>query len=472
MSVGYRARDAVAWTDGELVAGHENAALTGASIDSRAVPAGALFVAIIGPNHDAHRFLATAVAAGAGGLLVERGQPLPPDLPDRVAVVAVDDTTRALGRLAHGHRSRFSGPVVAITGSNGKTTTKEMCAEILAVGAPCARTLGNLNNQFGLPLTLLRRNDDDASLVVEMGMNHRGEIAELVAIAAPTVGVITNIGTAHIEFLGSREEIALEKGDLVANLPRAATAVLNADDALVSAQAARTRARVLRFGASGDADVRATNPTQAGATGWNIELTTPSGTFAVEIEGLGETTWRNALAAAAGAFAAGASNEQIAEGLARYKGVAGRLAHALLPNGVMVIDDTYNANPQSMEVALRLVADLASRGRSFAVIGDMGELGDQARAAHEQTGKLVGELGIDFLFILGTHAEAVRAGALAAGMAPDNARIAPDAEELAEELSALLEGGDHVVVKGSRSMKMERIVTMLAERASATDARD
>jgi UDP-N-acetylmuramoyl-tripeptide--D-alanyl-D-alanine ligase len=462
MSIPYSARDVASWTGGKLLRGSPEARLAGASIDSRAVAAGQLFVAIAGPNHDAHGFLPQAAAAGAAGLVIERGRELPGELAPDLPVIAVDDTTRALGALARGHRAEFRGPVVAITGSNGKTTTKEMCAAILSVTTPCLKNAGNLNNHFGLPLTLLRRSAADASIVVELGMNHRGEIAELVEIARPSVGVITNVGTAHIEHLGSSEEIALEKGDLVAGLARDAVAVLNADDPRVAAQANRTAARVLRFGSGRDADVRAENPTCVDERGWKFDLATPSGRVPVEIAGLGETAWKNALAAAAGALAAGASLDHVATGLARHRPVAGRLARVELPGGALLIDDSYNANPQSMEVAMRLLAEISERSRRFVVVGDMGELGDTARAAHRQTGRLAAELGIDFLFAVGERADDVAAGARDAGMAPERIRIGRDCDDVAGELNTLLAGDDCVLVKGSRAMRMERVVEFLA----------
>jgi UDP-N-acetylmuramoyl-tripeptide--D-alanyl-D-alanine ligase len=467
MSVPYSARDVASWTGGKLLRGSPEARLAGASIDSRAVAAGQLFVAIVGPNHDAHGFLPQA-AAGAAGLLIERGRELPGEIAPDLPVVAVDDTTRALGALARGHRADFCGPVVAITGSNGKTTTKEMCAAILSVATPCLKNAGNLNNHFGLPLTLLRRSAADASIVVELGMNHRGEIAELVEIARPSVGVITNVGTAHIEHLGSSEEIALEKGDLVAGLARDAVAVLNADDPRVAAQANRTAARILRFGSGRDADVRAENPTCVDERGWKFDLATPSGRVPVEIAGLGETAWKNALAAAAGALAAGASLDHVATGLARHRPVAGRLARVELPGGALLIDDSYNANPQSMEVAMRLLAEISERSRRFVVVGDMGELGDTARAAHRQTGRLAAELGIDFLFAVGERADDVAAGARDAGMAPERIRIGRDCDDVAGELNTLLAGDDCVLVKGSRAMRMERVVEFLAAQGRKT----
>jgi len=461
VTVPFDARKAAEWSGGTIVSGDPAAILTGVCIDSRAVEPGDLFVAIVGPSHDAHEFLTAAAASGAGGLLVEKGRELPAELPNGLPAIAVDDTTRALGRLAKGHRSEFSGPVVAITGSNGKTTTKEMCAAILSAAMPCLKNEGNLNNHFGLPLTLLRRDDSHECVVVELGMNHRGEIAELADIARPTVGVITNVGTAHIEHLGSREEIALEKGDLIAALPEDAIAVLNADDPAVIAQADRTGARVVRYGTGPDADVRALDPTPSDDCGWKFELIAPAGRIAVEVPGLGETAWRNALAAAAGALCAGAPLEQVATGLARHQPIGGRLVPVALSSGATLIDDTYNANPQSMEVALRLLAGLSEHGRSFAVVGDMGELGETTRAAHRATGELAAALGIDFLFALGDHAGETISAARSGGVPEARAVVGETAEAVAAQISSALEAGDHILVKGSRAMRMERVVQLL-----------
>ena len=255
MSERLLASDVQSWTGALLCNGSPDAAFVGVSIDSRTVAAGELFVAIAGPNHDGHDHLENALAAGASGCLILHGRA--PDAPGESVLLATDDTTHALGDLAAGHRQRHSGPVVAITGSNGKTTTKEMCAAILSVGGSCLKTAGNLNNQYGLPLTLLRRDPEHESLVVELGTNHPGEIRRLAVIARPDIGVLTNVGTAHIEFLGSREGIAQEKGDLLAALDPTGTAVCNGDDPLVLAQVERTRARVVRFGLGPGADVHA-----------------------------------------------------------------------------------------------------------------------------------------------------------------------------------------------------------------------
>jgi UDP-N-acetylmuramoyl-tripeptide--D-alanyl-D-alanine ligase len=460
VSVPIRAADAARWSGGTLVRGRPEAWLRGVSIDTRTLAPGELFVAIAGPRHDGHDHLAAAVAGGAAGAMVARGRALPEGLPEELVVVAVDDTTAALGRLAAGHRAGFGGPLVAITGSNGKTTTKEMCAAILAAAGPCLGTQGNLNNQFGLPLTLLRRSAQDRFVVVEIGMNHRGEIAPLASIARPSVAVVTNVGTAHIEHLGSREEIAREKGDLLAALGADGTGVIPADDDYADALASRVRGRLLRFGRGPGADVRAVDAAQE-ASGFRFEIEAPAGRAPVRVAGLGETTVSNALAAAAAALAAGAGLAEVARGLAAYRPVAGRLERRALPGGAVLVDDSYNANPQSMEVALRMLAGCPAAGQRIAVLGDMGELGPTADKAHREAGRLAAQLGLDRLFALGPHAERVAAGAREAGMGAARIHVGASHEELVERLRGVLGPGDWVLVKGSRSMRMERIAEAL-----------
>jgi UDP-N-acetylmuramoyl-tripeptide--D-alanyl-D-alanine ligase len=460
-----RAAEVVEWTGGRLVRGAPERAFAAVSTDTRAELAGKLFVALIGANHDAHAFLGPALAGGAAGLLVSKPDAVPTGAD--AAVVAVPDTTLALGALAAGHRAGFSGPVVAITGSNGKTTTKEMCAAILSGLGPCLKNRGNLNNNIGLPLTLLEREAAHRALVVEIGMNHRGEIAPLAAIAKPTVGVITNVGTAHIEHLGSREAIALEKGDLVAALAPTATAVLNADDPRALAQARRTQARVLRFGTGAAADVRAERITALGERGFAFDLVALGERTAVQVAGLADSTVPNALAAAAAALAAGAGVAVVAEGLARYRPVGGRMERVALPHNIILINDTYNANPQSMQVALESLAKLKGRSRGIAVLGDMGELGEAALEAHRAAGTLVASLGLDHLFTIGRFGRSVADAAVAAGMAGERVHVGETHEQVASAVRELLQGNDWVLVKGSRSMKMERVVEALAASVEA-----
>jgi UDP-N-acetylmuramoyl-tripeptide--D-alanyl-D-alanine ligase len=461
----FTASDAAAWTGGRLARGSAATSFAGVSTDTRGELTGKLFVALVGANHDAHAFLAQALEGGAAGLLVARSEAVPAGA--EAAVIAAPDTTLALGALAAGHRAGFAGPLVAITGSNGKTTTKEMCAAILSGLGPCLKNRGNLNNNIGLPLTLLERDAAHRTLVVEIGMNHRGEIAPLAAIAKPTVGVITNVGTAHIEHLGSREAIALEKGDLVAALPESATAVLNADDPRALAQRKRTRARVVGFGVSPEADVRAERITALGERGFAFDLVVGGTRCAVQVAGLADSTVPNALAASAAALAAGATPDDVAEGLARYRPVGGRMERVTLPRNIILINDTYNANPQSMQVALESLAKLKGRSRAIAVLGDMGELGDSALEAHRATGKLVATLGLDHLFALGRFAQPLAEAAVRAGMASTRVHVGETHEGIASAVREMLQGNDWVLVKGSRSMKMERIVAALAGEGEA-----
>jgi UDP-N-acetylmuramoyl-tripeptide--D-alanyl-D-alanine ligase len=465
VTVSIAVADVLRWTGGRLVAGDAASICRSVGIDSRRVAPGQLFVAIRGPRHDAHTFLADAAAAGAAAVLVAADAAVPDAVRARCVVIAVPDTTAALGALAAGSRAGFHGPVVGITGSNGKTTTKEMCASILSVRAPCLKTEGNLNNQFGLPLTLLRRDETHRAAVIELGMNHAGEIAPLARIARPTVGVITNVGTAHIENLGSQDAIATEKGALFEALDERAVAIANAEDARVLAQLARTKARPLTFGRCAGSDVRAEQVATFSAHGCAFELVAPQGRAAVRVAGVGAIPVLNALAAAAAALAAGASLEDVGTGLEDYRPPGGRLERVALPRNVILLNDTYNANPQSMEVALRSLADLKGTSRGIAVLGDMGELGATARAAHRAAGRLAAQLGLDFVFALGGFAGELIEGAVEGGLPPERTAAGRDHDDLVARVRAVLRGSDWILVKGSRAMQMERVVQGLAREA-------
>ncbi|MEE3327394.1 MAG: UDP-N-acetylmuramoyl-tripeptide--D-alanyl-D-alanine ligase, partial [Myxococcota bacterium] len=367
----------------------------------------------------------------------------------------------ALGALARGHRKAFSGPVVAITGSNGKTSTKELTYSILSASEPCLKNEGNLNNEFGLPLTLMRRESGHRAAVVEMGMNHRGEIARLVEIAAPNVGVITNVGTAHIEYLGSIEEIALEKGDLIAGLSPGGTAVLNADDARVLAQRERGPERVLTFGRKTPADIRPEQIRFETEGAFVFRLCTPLGDTEVRVRGWAETTVENALAAAAAAVAAGSTLEEIQTGLDGFTAVPGRMQSLKMKTGAHILDDSYNANPQSVRNALETLARVKADGRAIAVLGDMGELGKDASWAHREMGRFTAETGTDLLFVMGEHAEELARAAIESGMPEENVSVCEQHGEIAQAITSLSRAGDWILVKGSRSMKMERVVQNL-----------
>jgi UDP-N-acetylmuramoyl-tripeptide--D-alanyl-D-alanine ligase len=463
MSVPATAESVCQWTRGTLLRGRPDQIFSATVIDSREAGAGDLFVAIVGPNHDAHRFAEEVLSKGAAGILIENDRI--ESTPDRGEgfIIRVEDTTLALADLARGHRQSFDGPLIAITGSNGKTTTKELCAEILDGVGPTLATRGNLNNNFGVPLTLLRRSESDLYAIIEMGMNHRGEIATLAAIAEPTIGILTNVGSAHIEFLGSREAIAEEKGDLLAALPASGTAVIGRDEPIAFAQSKRTKASLLSFGRSADADLRASAVRSIDDGTFMFMLETPFGRGEIRVPGLSETIVENALAAAGGALAAGASFEAVANGLANHRGVPGRMQPRLLPGDVLVIDDSYNANPQSMRNALETLARLETSGRRLAALGQMGELGDEGEEAHREAGRLAGSLGLDELFLIDPMAELVAEGAREAGLAEARIHVFRDHDSLARSLRTCLAKGDRLLVKGSRAARMERIIEALEE---------
>jgi len=459
-AVGYSAAEAAAWANGTLVQGGANTRFDSSSIDTRTLETGSLFFAIRGPNHDAHGFLAAASEAGASGFVVERSRGDRSSLPKSAAVIEVDDTTVALGAIAHHHRSTFNGPLVGLSGSSGKTTTKEMCASVLSQQAPCLATRGNLNNDYGVPLTLLQREPQHELAVVEMGMNHRGEIAVLAEIAQPTIGILTNIGTAHIEHLGSREEIAAEKGDLFAALPNKGLACTNLDDEHVATQAKRASCPALSYARNVPADVTSGDVSFHEGR-FTFAVQTPDGGFDAVVRGLSDTAVINALAATAVGLAAGLNTDSIAGGLASYEPLRGRMTPITLTSGVTLIDDTYNANPDSMRASLDSLRALAAGGRAIAVVGDMGELGDAADGAHRDLGSRAAHLRLDALFAYGAHAELVCDSAVTAGLDRANVAAIATHAEAAERVSEMMRRGDWVLIKGSRAAQMERVVHAL-----------
>lgn len=445
-------------TGGELLAGAEALCLR-VTIDSRQVKPGDLFIAIPGERYDGHQFVPAAAAAGAGAVLVSRRQDVPPG----VGQVLVDDTIQALGALARAYRRRFTLPVVAVTGSTGKTSTKEMIARVGAVRHRVARTPGNQNNEIGLPLTLLGLVPGDELLVLEMGMRGQGQIATLAAIAEPEVGVLTNIGLTHLELLGSREAIAEAKAELLAVLPIEGYAVLNADDPRCLALTGKTRAQVLLYGLGVEAVVRAMKLKES-AEGSRFTVVVPGWPeFAVELSVPGRHHVSNALAAIATAKALGYAPEDVRAGLADFGLERGRGMAIATIQGWTVIDDTYNASPASAEAALGVLGARPAVGRRIAVLGDMLELGSAAMAGHRSVGECAAGIGISLLLTTGELACEIVAGAVAAGFPATMARHYPTQEQLVRDLTCLLRQGDVVLVKGSRGMRMEKIVAALVK---------
>ncbi len=430
-------------------AGGVDVLLTSVATDTRALAPGALFVALKGERFDAHEFLDGALAAGAGALVVERGRgPASATVP----VLEVADTLHALGDLAAAWRRRFRLPVLAVTGSNGKTTTKEIARAVFthAWGEEAVvATRGNLNNLIGMPLTALRVDERHRAAVFEMGMNAPGEIARMVAIGAPTVGLITCVAEAHLEGLGSIEGVARAKGELFEGLPADATAIVNTDDPLVAEQAERFSGRRLTFGSTGE--VRAEAVELDGLARSRFRLFADAQSVAVELPLGGRHNVQNALGAAAAAIATGLSLEGIAEGLATVEPPPMRLRAERLDCGVLLINDAYNANPGSVAASLGVLGD-AYAGRNVVVLGDMRELGPQAARLHEETGRKVAAARPRLLAALGEFAADVIRGALDAG--------------IAEAVAAVWQDGDAVLVKGSRGSEMERVAEELMRRAS------
>jgi UDP-N-acetylmuramoyl-tripeptide--D-alanyl-D-alanine ligase len=435
--------------------------------DSRKLVPGALFVALRGERFDAHHFVAEAAGAGAAGVVVER---VPADLEplDDLTVLVVRDTLRALQDLAADLRHRLAPCVLAVTGSNGKTTTKEMLAEILAAAGGAAgvlKTQVNLNNLIGVPLTLLRLAGGEHHAVVEMGMNAPGEIWRLAEIADPDVGVITNVAPAHLEGLGSIAGVARAKGELFARMRRNAVAVVNADDPHVAALGDAFPGRVVRFAVEGDtaaAEVCAEDVRVDAHGTAAFRLRAGRATADVQLRIAGRHNVANALAAAAAAHAVGVGIEAIVAGLGAALSVGSRMRVRVLASGVTVVDDSYNANPASVAAALRSLREAPAR-RRFAVLGDMLELGAASVELHRAIGRLVAELGIDALYLFGEHAGATAEGALAAaaGLAMDAVQVLPTHAALAAAVTDAARAGDWVLVKGSRGQRMEEVVRLL-----------
>ena len=427
--------------------------VTSVDTDSRRAQPGQLFVALPGDKFDGHDFLPQVTALGASAALVS--QPVTTELP----VVEVKDTRLAMGELAAYWRQHLRTPLIAVTGSNGKTTTKEMIAAIMQVHVGGAdkvlATAGNFNNDIGMPLTLLRLRPFHRSAVIEMGMNHLGEIDYLTRIARPNVAVINNAGTAHIGELGSRENIAKAKGEIFAGLAEDGIAVINADSEFASYwRGLNTSRRMLTFGVHADADVRAETLAN---DAFKLHYQQSSITLTLAVPGV--HNMMNALAAAAASLAAGATLDEVAQGLQGFDGVKGRLQQKTAGNGAKVIDDTYNANPDSMKAALDVLRDYGQR--TVFVMGDMGELGDDAEAMHAEIGSYAKDHGVDALYALGTHTKA------AVSAFGSQAQHFDAIEKLIAALQANISAEDIVLVKGSRFMQMERVVNALVETQAA-----
>ncbi|MEO6848045.1 MAG: UDP-N-acetylmuramoyl-tripeptide--D-alanyl-D-alanine ligase [Chthoniobacterales bacterium] len=438
------------WCGGNLLSGNERTLITRISKDTRTIQSGDLYLGIRGEQYDGNAFVAQAAAVGAVAAIVDSETST--GLPDGFGIIRVKDSIVALQALAKMVRAEMKIRAVCITGSNGKTSTKDFTAEVLSSRFQTSRTPGNLNNHIGLPLTIVNTEPGTEAVVWEIGMSHPGEIEPLAKLAKPDIAIITNIGVAHIEYMGSREATAKEKGRLLEMLEPGGLAILNAQDNFSDELAKRTRARVLRVGIE-SGEIRASTIQQSN-DGSSFTIDTPSGRIETRITVPGLHMVLNGLFAIATGLEAGISLADCAEALSRTKLTGGRLEWKTIRD-IHFLDDSYNANPDSMEAALATLAQIPSRGRKIAALGRMGELGEHAESGYRRVGKKAAQL-VDILLTVGKEAAAMAKTARSEGL--KNVVEAADTSEASQWLREFVHEGDVVLVKGSRSAKMEHVI--------------
>ncbi len=444
---------------GKLIAGDPKTTFEGLSTDSRQMRSGFLFVAIKGERFDGHQFIDRAAAEGAAGVVIDKGVRPSFSQPSTPAVITVDDTLTALGDLAGWWRHQHGAQIAALTGSVGKTTTKEMAAAILTRDAKTLKNEGNLNNLVGLPLTLFLLEDEHRRAVLEMGMNRPGEIGRLTEIADPDVGLITNVARAHLEGLADLDGVAKAKVELVDRISPQATMLLNGDDDLLIRTASRFQKRIVSFGLGPRNEIRAQRIRQLGREGVSLEIEYHGESTMVRLRIPGLQHVMNAVAAAAIALSLGISWDQIADGLEHYAGIKGRFMLKALPGGATVIDDTYNSNPTSLRAALDSLKALKDEtGRVIVGLGEMLELGAETVPAHREAGSMVAEIGASTFLALGEHAEEMSEGAVDAGLPADRVIIVTSREEMTQRIKEEMRSGDLILLKGSRRIGLERVV--------------
>jgi UDP-N-acetylmuramoyl-tripeptide--D-alanyl-D-alanine ligase len=449
--------EVVRLTGGTLLQGDPAVAVKRLHTDTRTIAQGDCFVALRGDRFDGHTFVPQAREHGAVAAVVSNRVP---EVPGDLGLVQVPNTLEALQRFAGTYRSLLPVRTIGVTGSSGKTSTKELIAAVLRTRFRTKATEGNLNNHIGVPLTLIRLDEEDEYAVIEMGMNHPGEIAPLAAMTAPIIGVISSIGPAHIEFFSGQAAIAEEKAALLAALPSHGVAVLNSDDEWSRAAALRTTARVVWVGSAPNATFQADDLRITDA-GLEFNLRHGDESVPVRLPFYNRVMAANALLAAAVGVECGLTLEEIARGLADVQ-VPGARMQVVKARGASIINDAYNANPDSMRAALAALKEFPGAARKLAVLGSMGELGRHASELHAGIGEFAARQGLALLIAVGPHAEGYWSGALAAGMKAGDVLLALDANEAAALLRDRLQAGDAVLVKGSHFMGLEKLVADLA----------
>src|SRR5437764_8488452 len=445
------------FAEASLSSGDGTAVINKVSTDSRTIKPGELFVALRGENFEGHDFIEASAKAGATGALIDLNWAA--NVPNNFALLRATDTLQAYQTLAANYRRSLALKVLAITGSNGKTSTKDFAAAVLARRFRVTKTEGNFNNHVGLPRTILEATAQHEVAVWEIGMNHPGEVAALSKLAAPDVAIITNIGIAHIEFMGSREAIAAEKGALVEAVGAEGTVILNADDPLTKSMAARTHAKVILAGTT-EGTIRASEISQSGS-GTDFTILEGAHRCRAQLPVPGLHMVQNALLAVAAGRVFGLSLEECAAGLAGAPLTKARLQIKEI-HGVQFIDDSYNANPDSMKAALRTLIELDAEGKRIAVLGEMGELGTESESGHLEVGETAAALRVDYLIAIGKVAAAIALAAERAGL--EKTRTVTSASEAAGILAEIAEPGDLVLIKGSRAARTERVMEEFGNR--------
>jgi len=446
------------FSGGSVIKGDPSLSVNRLHTDTRTLLSGDCFVALQGDRFDGHTFVREVKAHGAVAALVSSRALT--DLPESLGLVEVPDTLAALQCFAANYRQLLSVRTIGVTGSSGKTSTKELIAAVLRTRFKTKATEGNLNNHIGVPLTLIRLDEGDEFGVVEMGMNHPGEIAPLARMTAPEIGVISSIGPAHIEFFADQAAIAAEKAELIAALPPEGLAVLNSDDEWSRHIAGRTNARVVWVG-NGPGSTFHADELHVAADALSFRLTHGDEAVTVRLPVVNRIMAGNALLAAAVGVECGLSLEEIARGLESVR-LPGARMQVVKAHGASIINDAYNANPASMKAALVALKEFPGTGQRIAVLGSMGELGQHAVDLHRAVGEFAARQGVAWLIAVGPHAEAYATGAFAAGLSREQIIGALDAEEATTALKPLLREGDVVLVKGSHFMGLERLVATLA----------
>ncbi len=456
-------------TGGRLIQGDLKREISGISTDSRKIKKDELFIVLKGPRYDGQDFVPEALEKGAcGALVVQCPSAHLAKTGGRTKVqsqkifIEVKDTLKALGQIAKYYREKFELPVVAVTGSTGKTTTKDMIASILSLKLSVLKTQGNFNNEVGVPLTLFRLSKKHQVVVLELGMSALGEIERLTRISSPKIGVMTNVGEVHLQYLGNIQRVALAKAELLYALGKDDVAILNIDDPYIRDMKKGIKAKIVTYGIRRRAEVGAEGIENLGEDGMRFTLRIMEESSPLHLKCLGYHNIYNALAAAAATQALGMKKEIIREGLSQLQPLAGRMKIMKL-RGLTILDDTYNASPKSFIAAIKTLRNLSPKGKKVLVAGDMLELGKRAPLAHKETGVYVAHSGIDTLITCGNLAGYIAQGALGAGMEKRKIVSCRNKEETGERLSSLAKEGDTILIKGSHATGMEEIIEKLRE---------